>query len=236
MKIVLITGASRGIGAETARVFAENGFTVLINYNKSEQNARLLQDSLVQRGYDAHLLRADVSDTAQVEKMFAEIQRFYKKLDVVVNNAGVALYSQIQDVTDSQYDEVMNVNCKGMFAVCREASKMFLKRMQGSIVNISSVWGLKGAACESVYSMSKFAAVGLTLSLHEELNDSGICVNCVCPPIVRTEMTSHLSDEDVAEFTLRLGVPLITARQAAQKIYEVALSGESGKITDNFGG
>lgn len=121
-------------------------------------------------------------------------------------------------------------------AVCREASKMFLKRMQGSIVNISSVWGLKGAACESVYSMSKFAAVGLTLSLHEELNDSGICVNCVCPPIVRTEMTSHLSDEDVAEFTLRFGVPFITARQAAQKIYEVALSGESGKITDNFGG
>lgn len=115
MKIVLITGASRGIGAETARVFAENGFTVLINYNKSGQNARLLQDSLVQRGYDAHLLRADVSDTAQVKKMFAEIQRFYKKLDVVVNNAGVALYSQIQDVTDSQYDEVMKVNCKGMF-------------------------------------------------------------------------------------------------------------------------
>lgn len=235
MKTVLITGASRGIGAETVRTFAEKGYTVIANYNKSHDKAVALRDEMVSRGLDVHIFQADVSDSSQVEKMFCHIKRFYKKLDVVVNNAGVALYRQIQDTTDSQFERVMGVNCKGAFLVSREATKLFLERMQGSIVNISSVWGLRGASCESVYSMSKFAIVGLTLSLHEELNDCGINVNCVCPPIVETEMTANLSIEDKEEFSKKFGVPILDAVSVAQKILEVAESDESGNIV-NFGG
>lgn len=235
MKTVLITGASRGIGAETVRAFAEKGYTVIANYNKSHDKAVALRDEMVSRGLDVHIFQADVSDSSQVEKMFCHIKRFYKKLDVVVNNAGVALYRQIQDTTDSQFERVMGVNCKGAFLVSREATKLFLERMQGSIVNISSVWGLRGASCESVYSMSKFAIVGLTLSLHEELNDCGINVNCVCPPIVETEMTANLSIEDKEEFSKKFGVPILDAKSVAQKILEVAESDESGNIV-NFGG
>ena len=235
MKTVLITGASRGIGAETVRAFAEKGYTVIANYNKSHDKAVALRDEMVSRGLDVHIYQADVSDSSQVEKMFCHIKRFYKKLDVVVNNAGVALYRQIQDTTDSQFERVMGVNCKGAFLVSREATKLFLERMQGSIVNISSVWGLRGASCESVYSMSKFAIVGLTLSLHEELNDCGINVNCVCPPIVKTEMTANLSIEDKEEFSKKFGVPILDAVSVAQKILEVAESDESGNIV-NFGG
>ncbi len=235
MKTVLITGASRGIGAETVRAFAEKGYTVIANYNKSHDKAVALRDEIVSRGLDVHIFQADVSDSSQVEKMFCHIKRFYKKLDVVVNNAGVALYRQIQDTTDSQFERVMGVNCKGAFLVSREATKLFLERMQGSIVNISSVWGLRGASCESVYSMSKFAIVGLTLSLHEELNDCGINVNCVCPPIVETEMTANLSIEDKEEFSKKFGVPILDAVSVAQKILEVAESDESGNIV-NFGG
>ena len=235
MKTVLITGASRGIGAETVRAFAEKGYTVIANYNKSHDKAVALRDEMVSRGLDVHIFQADVSDSSQVEKMFCHIKRFYKKLDVVVNNAGVALYRQIQDTTDSQFERVMGVNCKGAFLVSREATKLFLERMQGSIVNISSVWGIRGASCESVYSMSKFAIVGLTLSLHEELNDCGINVNCVCPPIVETEMTANLSIEDKEEFSKKFGVPILDAVSVAQKILEVAESDESGNIV-NFGG
>ena len=235
MKTVLITGASRGIGAETVRAFAEKGYTVIANYNKSHDKAVALRDEMVSRGLDVHIFQADVSDSSQVEKMFCHIKRFYKKLDVVVNNAGVALYRQIQDTTDSQFERVMGVNCKGAFLVSREATKLFLERMQGSIVNISSVWGLRGASCESVYSMSKFAIVGLTLSLHEELNDCGINVNCVCPPIVETEMTANLSIEDKEEFSKKFEVPILDAVSVAQKILEVAESDESGNIV-NFGG
>ncbi|HIT77255.1 MAG TPA: SDR family NAD(P)-dependent oxidoreductase [Candidatus Limihabitans stercoravium] len=235
MKTVLITGASRGIGAETVRAFAEKGYTVIANYNKSHDKAVALRDEMVSRGLDVHIFQADVSDSSQVEKMFCHIKRFYKKLDVVVNNAGVALYRQIQDTTDSQFERVMGVNCKGAFLVSREATKLFLERMQGSIVNISSVWGLRGASCESVYSMSKFAIVGLTLSLHEELNDCGINVNCVCPPIVETEMTANLSIEDKEEFSKKFGIPILDAVSVAQKILEVAESDESGNIV-NFGG
>ena len=235
MKTVLITGASRGIGAETVRAFAEKGYTVIANYNKSHDKAVALRDEMVSRGFDVHIFQADVSDSSQVEKMFCHIKRFYKKLDVVVNNAGVALYRQIQDTTDSQFERVMGVNCKGAFLVSREATKLFLERMQGCIVNISSVWGLRGASCESVYSMSKFAIVGLTLSLHEELNDCGINVNCVCPPIVETEMTANLSIEDKEEFSKKFGVTILDAVSVAQKILEVAESDESGNIV-NFGG
>ena len=231
MKTVLVTGGSRGIGAQTVRLFAEKGWTVLLNYCKSKQQAEDLQKELIEKGFDVHLLYADFSRPDDVDKMFDTINRFYHKLDVLVNNAGKALYQQIQDVTLQQYDEVMAVNCRAPFLCCQKASELFLKQGYGSIVNLSSIWGLKGASCESVYSMSKFALIGLTLSLHEEIGDF-VNVNCVCPSVVATEMCSHLTDEELTTFLDENGGKLLRPVEVAQAIYDVATSGESGKIIE----
>ena len=231
MKTVLVTGGSRGIGAQTVRLFAEKGWTVLLNYCKSKQQAEDLQKELIEKGFDVHLLYADLSRPDDVDKMFDTNNRFYHKLDVLVNNAGKALYQQIQDVTLQQYDEVMAVNCRAPFLSCQKASELFLKQGYGSIVNLSSIWGLKGARCESVYSMSKFALIGLTLSLHEEIGDF-VNVNCVCPSVVATEMCSHLTDEELTTFLDENGGKLLRPVEVAKAIYDVATSGESGKIIE----
>ena len=234
MKTVLITGASRGIGADTARKFAEQGYTVFINYNQSAECALQLKKELNECGLDAHLLQADVSNEEQVAQMFAHIKRFAKKLDVLVLNAGVGLYEQVQNVSNEQYDKVMNINAKGAFLCAKHAVPMMIDRCSGSIVAVSSIWGLQGASCESVYSMSKFALVGLTLSLHEELCESGVNVNCVCPPMVETQMTAHLSKQDKQDFCNQHNQPVLSPSQVAQTIFDVATSGESGQIITKF--
>ena len=234
MKTVLITGASRGIGANTARKFAEQGYTVFINYNQSATCAQQLKKELNESGLDAHLLQADVSNENQVKQMFDYIKRYAKKLDVLVLNAGVGLYQQVQNISCEQYDKVMNVNAKGAFLCAKHAVPLMLDRCGGSIVAVSSIWGLQGASCESVYSMSKFALVGLTMSLHEELSESGINVNCVCPPMVETQMTAHLGKQDKQEFCNQHNQPILSPSQVAQTIFDVATSGESGQIVTKF--
>ncbi len=234
MKTVLITGASRGIGAETARKFAEQGYTVFINYNQSATCAQQLKKELNDSGLDAHLLQADVSNEQQVKQMFDYIKRYAKKLDVLVLNAGISMHEQVQNVSGEQYDKVMNINAKGAFLCAKYAVPLMLDRFSGSIVAVSSIWGLQGASCESVYSMSKFALVGLTLSLHEELNESGVNVNCVCPPIVETQMTQHLTAQDKQDFCNQYNQQVLSPSQVAQTIFDVAISGKSGQIITNF--
>ena len=192
MKVALVTGGARGIGAETVKKLAKEKYTVILNYRHSKQQAVELQRELIAAGGDIHLYCAYVSDVKQVSEMFAWVNKYFKKLDVLVNNAGVALTKQLQDVTESDYDTVMSTNAKAVFFCCQQALPLLKKSERGAIVNVSSIWGTKGASCESAYSMSKFAVVGLTKSLAEELQPAKITVNCVCPPIVLTDMSKHL--------------------------------------------
>ena len=230
MKVAIVTGGSRGIGAATVRLFAKNGYTVILNYNNSERSAQELQKELLSAGADVHLFRADVSSASQVAEMFAYVKKYFKHLDVLVNNAGVALSKLCQDVTVSEYDRVMNINARGTFLASQHAVEMFLSQGYGAIVNVSSIWGTKGASCESVYSMSKYAVVGLTKSLAEELRPSNITVNCVCPPIVLTGMSAHLSEEDVANFSAQHNVRVYTPEMVAQDVYSLATGGDTGII------
>ena len=230
MKVVLITGGSRGIGAATVRKFATKHCTVILNYYKSEVQAEQLKRSLVESGCDVHCYKADVSDPLQVTAMFEFVAKYFKKLDVLVNNAGIALTKQLQDVTLQEFDAVMNTNAKAAFLCCQQALPLLRKSDSPSIVNVSSIWGVEGASCESVYSMSKFAVVGLTKSLAEELKPLGVRVNCICPPIVTTDMSSNLSSEDVAAFCREHKTHAYAPEEVANDVYTLATGKHTGII------
>ena len=230
MKIALITGGSRGIGAATVKKFARENYTVILNYNKSVEQAEQLKNELVGLGCDVHLYQADVSDVRQVTEMFAWVGKYFKRLDVLVNNAGVALVKQIQDVSEQDFDRVVGTNAKAAFFCCLQALPLLKKSDRASIVNVSSIFGLSGASCESVYSMSKFAVVGLTQSLAEELKPLNITVNCVCPPIVLTDMSAHMTEQDVQDFCMLHCARAYTPEQVAEDIFNLATCKETSKI------
>lgn len=229
MKVALITGGSRGIGAECVKKFAQEGYTVILNYNSSKTHAQSLQQQLQSQGCDVHLYQADVSNEEQVVAMFEWIGKFFKHLDVLVNNAGVWRGGMIQDMSQDDYNFVMDINAKGAFLCCKYSLPILAKSTDASIVNMSSIWGLKGASCESVYAMSKFALVGLTQSLAEEL-DGIVNVNCVCPPIVLTEMCAGYTEEEKQAFCAEHNTKCYLPSEVATEVFELATRGANGTI------
>ena len=229
MKIALITGGSRGIGAECVKKFAKEHYTVILNYNKSKAQAEQLQQQLASQGCDVHLYQADVSNPTQVVEMFAWVQKYFKHIDVLVNNAGVWRGGLVQDVTEADYDFVMNTNAKGTFLCCKHAVDLLRNGTNPTIVNMSSIWGLQGASCESVYSMSKFAVVGLTKSLAEEL-DGVVNVNGICPPIVLTEMCAGYAETEKQAFCAEHNTKCYLPSEVAEEIYRLATCYKSGII------
>lgn len=229
MKVALITGGSRGIGAECVKKFANEGYTVILNYNNSKTQAEQLQRDLQSQGCDVHLYQADVSLESQVAEMFSWVTKYFKHLDVLVNNAGVWRGGLIQDVTEADYDFVMDTNAKGAFLCSKHALDLLKKAQNATIVNVSSIWGFVSASCESVYSMSKFAVVGLTKSLAEEL-DGLVNVNCICPPIVLTEMCAGYTEEEKQAFSTQHNTKCYLPSEVADEIFRLATCATSGTI------
>lgn len=196
LKTVLITGASRGIGAATAEVFAENGWTVIINYNSSGEKALALAEKTGGLAY-----RADVSDSAQTEKMVADVIEKFGKIDVLVNNAGISVTGLFDLVSDEDARRIFDVNVFGTLNCTKKVLPHMLKRKYGKIINVSSMWGQTGASCEVHYSAAKAAVIGFTKALAKETGPSGINVNCVAPGMVMTDMTSCYTGEEIAEIT-----------------------------------
>ena len=186
-KIALVTGGTRGIGLAVSLAFAGLGFDVFAAYSADEESAEKARE----QGINA--VRADVSDEGAVKALFARTGT----PDVLVNNAGVALFRQIQDTTAAEWDRLFAVNVRGAFLCAREAAKGMIPRKSGLIVNISSVWGEEGGSCESAYSASKAALIGFTKALAKELGPSGIRVNCVLPGVIDTRMNARLSPEEM---------------------------------------
>jgi 3-oxoacyl-[acyl-carrier protein] reductase len=202
-KTALITGASRGIGAACARALAADGCHVVINYRVSENEALLLAEAL-----GGSAVGADVSDSQQIRQMFEA----YPDIDVLVCNAGVSLFGLLTDGTDTDWQQVLDVNLGGVIRCCRAAIPGMVKKQAGRIILVSSVWGSAGASCEAVYSASKAALHGLTKALAKELGPSGITVNCVAPGVIDTDMNTALTRETTAELAAstplgRLGKP-----------------------------
>lgn len=195
---VLVTGASRGIGAATAKVFAEHGFAVAVNFKNNEEAANLVVDEIRKSGGVAESYRADVADPAQVEEMVRSVEADLGPIDVLVNNAGVCTSGLLQDMTDADYDFLMDTNVKGAFNTCRAVLPFMISRKKGSIVNVSSMWGETGASFEVLYSMTKAALIGLTKALAKEVGPSGIRVNCVAPGVINTDMNAGYSADDIS--------------------------------------
>lgn len=193
MKTVLITGASRGIGKATAELFAENGYNVVINYNHSEKEAMELAHSL----NSSIAIKADVSDPSEVRKMVKTAVEKFGSIDVLVNNAGISKTKLFIDALNEDFRQVFDTNFMGTVNTTREVLPYMIDNRSGSIINVSSIWGIKGAANESIYSASKAAILGLTKSLAKEYSLMGIRVNAVAPGFIETEMNSCYSSEDL---------------------------------------
>jgi len=191
---------------------AEDGYMVCINYLKEKVKAEDLVSELHQKGFEAEAFQADVGHKNEVEDMVNEIRHRYGNITLLVNNAGIAEQNQIQDVAEEFWDRMFEVNVKGAFNTVQAVIPDMLHDHQGCIINTSSIWGLHGASCESVYSATKHAVIGFTKSLAAELAPTNIRVNCVAPGVIDTDMVKVLGDEvlqDLAQNTPigRLGRP-----------------------------
>ena len=220
---VLITGASRGIGLATAKLFAAKGHPTVLNYNRSREPALETTREINASGGIALAVKADVSQPDEVAAMFREVKEQLGGVDILVNNAAVARQSLFTDVSYDEWKNTFAVNVDGMFLCCQEALPHMLQRHSGSIINLSSMWGQVGASCEVLYSAAKSAVIGLTKALAQEVGPSGIRVNCVAPGVIDTEMNSHLSPDDLRALVdntplMRLGTP----EEVAGAIYFLA--------------
>ncbi len=195
-KIALITGGSRGIGAACVRAFAEDGYAVAFLYHRSGEKAETLAQSLRAEGRDVTAYRCDLEDHAQIAATTADILRTCRRIDALVNCAGVAHIGLFTDMTEKEWDHLFAVNVRSAFSVTKAVLPGMISRRAGAIVNVSSMWGEVGASCEVAYSATKSALIGLTKALAKEVGPSGVRVNCVTPGVIDTDMNASLTDED----------------------------------------
>jgi 3-oxoacyl-[acyl-carrier protein] reductase len=198
---VVITGASRGIGLSCAELFAAKGYTVVGSF----LNTEIKSDKI-------DFYKADMSSESDIKKFSEYVKKNYGGADILINNAGVALQKLITDTTETDVERIMSVNAKAYFLTSKAFLPHMIHQKRGAIVNISSIWGITGASCEALYSMSKAAVIGLTKALAKEVGPSGIRVNAVAPGVIDTDMNSNLSAADKKEIIentplLRIGTP-----------------------------
>ena len=191
MKTVFVTGASGGIGEAIAKKFAENGYFVGVGYNTNREKAENLAKKI-----NGVAIKTDVSDEKSVSAAMNDFLLRAGKLDVLVNSAGIALpIKTLLDTTSKEFDKAFSVNVKGVYNCCKAAIPAMLDG-GGSIINISSMWGVTGGSCEAIYSASKAAVIGFTKALAKEYAAAGITINCVAPGYIDTPMNDNLSDEN----------------------------------------
>ncbi len=194
MKTVLITGASRGIGKKTALDFLKAGYNVAANYC----NTHLDEEDYEDYKNNILCLKADISKYDQVEKMVSAVLSHFGSIDIVINNGAVSHYGLLIQMTESEWDDIMGVNLKSLFNVCKSVLPHMIDKKAGKIINISSMWGITGASCEVAYSTTKAGVIGFTKALAKEVAPSNILVNCVAPGIIETDMICDFDKKDLS--------------------------------------
>ena len=195
-KVIIVTGASRGIGRNIAYNLAVNGYRVIANYNNSEEEALKLKKQLEDKGIEIDLFKANISKRSEVKKLIDFAIEKYNRIDVLINNAGIAQEKLFTDITDEDFDKMMKINLYSAFYTTQETVRYMLREHEGCIINISSIYALTGGSCEVHYSMAKAGLDGMTKSLARELGPSNIRVNSIAPGAIDTDMNSYLTDED----------------------------------------
>ncbi|MEA3457915.1 MAG: 3-oxoacyl-ACP reductase family protein [Candidatus Thermoplasmatota archaeon] len=224
-KVILISGASRGIGRATAVLAAENHAKVVINYYKSETAASNLVDKITKNGFSAMMIKADVSKEDEVKEMFRIIKKKYGKLDILVNNAGIIKNNLLMMTPTAEFDEIIRVNCKAPFLCMRTAVKMMMRQKSGKIINISSIVGINGTRGMTAYSASKSFLIGLTKSAAKELGLFGITVNAIAPGLIDTDLTKDLKDETKEESIKNISLGRIGTPEDIAKVILFLSSG-----------
>lgn len=205
--LALVTGGSKGIGEAICKQLANDGYTVIVNYNSSKINAQKIAKDI--NGYS---YKADVSNLQEVKTMVDYIIQNFGSIDLLVNNAGISVVGLFHQVSKEDAKRILDINLNGVLNCTSEVVKHMISKKSGNIINISSMWGEIGGSCEVHYSATKSAIIGFTKALAKEVGLSGIRVNCVSPGVIDTSMNSHLSQEDLnslkEEIPLyRLGTP-----------------------------
>lgn len=206
-KKVVISGGSRGIGRAIVKAFTENGYEVAFIYKSADDAA-----NSVSRETGAYAIKADISNAAEAKEAIKKAYEILGGIDILVNNAGIAQIKLFTDITDDDFQSMINTNLGGTFYLSREASKYMIAEKYGKIINIGSMWGKCGASCEVHYSASKSSLRGFTMALAKELGPSGITVNCIEPGVIETEMNASLDADTLKELCestplMRIGKP-----------------------------
>lgn len=216
-KVALVTGASRGIGREIALELAREGASVAVNYAGSEAKALEVVDEIKAMGRDAFAIQADVSNSESVTDMAKETIERFGKLDILVNNAGITKDNLLMRMKESEWDDVININLKGVFLCTKAVTRQMMKQRSGRIINISSIVGVSGNAGQANYVAAKSGVIGLTKTTAKELSSRGITVNAVAPGFITTDMTDKLNEDVKTEMLkqiplARFGEPKDIAR------------------------
>lgn len=191
-KVAIVTGGSKGIGASIVKKLAQNGYIVVLNYNKSEKEAKEIEDKFD----NVYAFKADISNYDEVKALVDFTINKLKKIDLLINNAGIDLIKTINDTKIEEFDKILKTNLYSAFYTSKEVSKYMINNKSGKIINISSIWGIIGASCEMAYSVSKAGLDAMTKSLAKELGPSNIQVNSIAPGIIDTDMNKFLTEEE----------------------------------------
>ena len=219
-KVVLVTGGSRGIGKEVAEIYAENGYDVVINYVSDRTDVEGIKKEFEEKKVKCLLIKADVSNSEDVEKMIEEAIKEFGKIDVLVHNAGITRDTLLMRMSEEDFDKVIEINLKGTYLVTKQVTKYMMKKRQGSIINLASVVGVVGNAGQANYAASKAGIIGFTKSIAKELASRNIRVNAVAPGFIETDMTNILKDEVKENIGNQIPLKRMgTAREVAEVIY-----------------
>lgn len=198
-KVVVITGGSRGIGAEIVKKLAGDKYRVILNYNKSEKEAKKIKEDLQKNNINIEIFKADVSKREEVKELIDFVINKFGKIDVLINNAGISQAKLFTDLTDEDWNNMIQTNLTSAFYCTQEAIKNMISRKEGLIINISSIWGVTGSSCEVHYSVAKAGIDGMTKALAKEVGPSNIRVNSIAPGIIDTDMNKAYTDEEIKD-------------------------------------
>lgn len=228
---VLVTGASKGIGAATAKRFAMAGMNVAVHYRSSHEEANDVARVCLDYGVKVLTIAADLRSMEQIKRMCEKLEQHDMLPDILVNNAGIAHYGMLTDMTEQDFDDVIATNLKSVFLCTQAFMPHMINQRYGRIINVSSIWGITGASCEVLYSASKGGINAFTKALAKELAPSGVTVNAIAPGVVRTEMIAHLEPSEIESLEEEIPAGRIAEPdEIASMVYFLALP-ESGYMT-----